>query len=212
MMPLMLKRLRSWLKRWFLPGFTPPPQIYYERKPRLAQRASLLEWRTQVSNQLHALSVPPVVVPAVRERLVQFIDTINHHIAKLDAELLELVKIEQEPRGGISVSRTEIEQQWKAALALLLTIPDIGLLTACWLVVATLNFSTCETAEAATHYLGLAPIVREPRHECARPRPNWAWWSCSCQDALVFSNPGRSAISSHCYKVLQPLAGSRQAE
>jgi transposase len=110
--------------------WTPPPQIYYELKPRLAQRASLLEWRTQVSNQLHALSVAPVVVPAVRERLVQLIDIVNQHIAKPDAELLELVKIEQEPSPEEEIQRV------------------------------ILNFSTCETAEAATHYLGLAAIVR----------------------------------------------------
>jgi transposase len=125
----------------------------------------LLEWRTQVNNQLHALSVSPVVVTSVRERLVELIDTVNQHIAQMDAELLELVKIEPEPPpdGEIqhAISEAEqIEQQWKAAIALLLSIPGIGLLTSCWLVVATLNFSTCETAEAATHYLGLAPIMR----------------------------------------------------
>jgi transposase len=53
-----------------------------------------------------------------------------------------------------------VEKQWKAAIALLLTIPGIGLLTACWLVVVTLNFPLCETAEAATHYVGLAPMMR----------------------------------------------------
>jgi transposase len=144
---------------------TPPPQIYYELQQRLAQRASLLQWRTQVNNQSHALSVSPHVVSTVHERLVDFIDLLNQHIAQLDEELLELVKIEQElpaeeepPRVVSAVE--EIEQQWKGAIALLLTIPCIGLLTACWLVVATLNFSICETAQAATNYVGLAPIMR----------------------------------------------------
>jgi transposase len=145
--------------------WTPPPQIYYELQQRLAQRASLLQWRTQVNNQLHALSASQMVVPSVRQRLVELIDTANQHIAQLDAELLELVKFEQEPPSDQEVPRAvseaeQIEQQWKAAIALLLTIPGIGLITACWLVVATLNFSSCETAEAATHYLGLAPIMR----------------------------------------------------
>jgi transposase len=49
--------------------WTPPLQIYYERKPRLSQRASFLELRTQFLNQLHALSVSPIVVAAVRGRL-----------------------------------------------------------------------------------------------------------------------------------------------
>jgi transposase len=32
--------------------WTPPPRIYHELHQRLAQRASLLEWRTQMNNQL----------------------------------------------------------------------------------------------------------------------------------------------------------------
>jgi transposase len=144
----------------------------------LAQRASLLQWRNQVSNQLHALGVTPVVVSSVRQRLVELIDTVNQHIGQLEAELLALVKSEQEPppKGQMqrAISQAEqIEQHWKATIALLLTIPGIGLLTGGFLVVATLNFSICETAEAATHYLGLAPIMRKPRHECTWPRTDW---------------------------------------
>ena len=33
------------------------------------------------------------------------------------------------------------------------------MLTACWLVVTTLNFTMCETAEAAVNFVGLAPMV-----------------------------------------------------
>jgi transposase len=145
--------------------WTPPPQIYYELQQRLAQRVSLIQWRTQVNTQLHALSVAPTRVPAVRQRQVELIHTVNQHIAQLDAELLERVKSEPESPSEGQFQRViweseQIEQQWKATIALLLTIPGIGLLTACWLVVATLNFSVCETAEAATHYVGLAPIMR----------------------------------------------------
>ncbi|HEV2661892.1 MAG TPA: IS110 family transposase, partial [Ktedonobacteraceae bacterium] len=145
-------------ERW-----TPPPHIYYELQQRLAQRSSLLELRTQVSNQLHALSVIPTVVPAVSRRFKQLIETINQQIAQLDAELLELVKVEQESgeKPAEEEQRTDrIEQKWKAAIALLVSIPGIGLLTASWLVVATLNFTLCESAEAAVHYVGLAPMIR----------------------------------------------------
>ena len=124
----------------------------------------MLELRTQVSNQLHALSVCPVVIPAVRQRLVQLIETITQQLAAVEAELLELVKIEEEPQdGGRQVSRSptdELTKKWKAAIALLLTIPGIVWVTGCWLVVTTLNFSLCETAEAAVHFVGLAPMVR----------------------------------------------------
>jgi transposase len=145
--------------------WTPPPQIYHELQQRLAQRASLLELRTQVSNQLHALSVSPVAVAAVSHRLVCLIETFNGQIEQVETELHELVKVEEVsvcpclheeeiPKAG------EITEQWKATIALLLTIPGIGLLTACWLVVTTLNFTLCETAEAAANFVGLAPITR----------------------------------------------------
>jgi transposase len=64
--------------------WTPPPRIYHELHQRLAQRASLLQWRTQITNQLHALSVSPEVVPPVRDRLVQLIDQLDQHVAQLD--------------------------------------------------------------------------------------------------------------------------------
>jgi transposase len=101
----------------------------------------------------------------VHQRLEELIETVNHHLAQLDAELLELVKVEQEPAApepteAQGTPPEELEKQWKAAIALLLTIPGIGLLTASWLVVATLNFTLCESAEAAVHYVGLAPVLR----------------------------------------------------
>src|SRR5437867_6062668 len=119
----------------------------------------------RVSDQPRALSVGPVVVPAVRQRLEQLIETINQPIAQLNAEILELVQGEKERAAaevsaGESEQTDELEQKWRAAIRLFVTIPGIGLLTACWLVVATLNFTMCETAEAAVHYVGLAPIAR----------------------------------------------------
>jgi transposase len=107
------------LAQAFIPErWTPPPDIYYELQQRLAQRSSLLELRTQVSNQLHARSVVPIVVPAVRRRFEQLIETINQQIAQLDAELLELVKVEQEPAEEEGQRTDRFERQWKAAIAL----------------------------------------------------------------------------------------------
>jgi transposase len=84
----------------------------------------------------------------------------------VEAELLELVKIEEESpreaaRQDSQPPTDELIKRWKAAIALLLTIPGIGWLTACWLVLTTLNFTLCETAEAAVHFVGLAPMVRQ---------------------------------------------------
>jgi transposase len=146
-------------ERW-----TPPPHIYSELQQRLGQGSSFLELRTQINHQLHALVVTPVVIPAVRQRNMQLIESINQHLAPLDAELLAFVKVEQESVGSAPAEADgapvdELVKQWKAAIALLVTMPGIGLLTACWLVVATLNFTLCETAEAAVHYVGLAPVL-----------------------------------------------------
>jgi transposase len=106
-------------ERW-----TPPPHIYYELQQRLAQRSSFLELRTQVSNQLHALTVSPVVVPAVRQRLEQLIETVNHQLAQLNGELLALVRIEQKSAAEEAAEdevelADELELQWKSAIALL---------------------------------------------------------------------------------------------
>lgn len=51
------------------------------------------------------------------------------------------------------------DQQWAASVQLLQSIKGIGWLTAAWLLVTTLNFTTCETPEAVTAYAGLAPTL-----------------------------------------------------
>jgi transposase len=109
--------------------------------------------------------VVPSVVPAVRQRFEHLIETLTQGVAQVDAELLEMVKVEpeaqaHEPVEGKGPRTDQIEQKWKAAIALLVSIPGIGLLTACWLVVATLNFPLCESAAAAVHDVGLAPMLR----------------------------------------------------
>jgi hypothetical protein len=128
--------------------------------------------------------VTPVVIPTVRQHHLHLIESINQHIAQLDAELLAFVKVEQEPAGsapaeGDAELADKLEKQWKAAIALLLTIPGIGLLTGGFLVVATLNFTLCETAEAAVHFVGLAPVVREPRNERTGSGTDWPEWACT---------------------------------
>jgi len=101
----------------------------------------------------------PIVVASVRERLVSLIETFNLHVAQLDTELLDLVQIKESAReeeicSGENAEADQIARKWKVSVGFLLTIPGIGLLTACWLVVTTLNFTVCETAEAAAHFVG----------------------------------------------------------
>jgi transposase len=125
--------------------WTPPPAVYHELLQRLAQRDALLDLRQQVRNQRHALLQHPTVVAAVRARMETLIATLSAQIAAVEAEL---------------VPALEQDAAWAAAAARLQTIKGVGLLTASWLLVATVCFTICPTPEAATAYAGLAPNER----------------------------------------------------
>ena len=49
---------------------------------------------------------------------------------------------------------------WAQSAALLKSIKGIGLVTTAWLLVTTLNFTACNSAEAAVAYAGLAALAR----------------------------------------------------
>lgn len=123
--------------------WTPPPAVYYELQQRLAERDALLDLRQQVRNQLHALVQGPVVIAAVRTRMEQLIATLCAQIVEVEAEIAPALQQDAE---------------WAAAAARLETIKGIGLLTAAWLVVTTVNFRVCPSADAAVGYAGLAPM------------------------------------------------------
>jgi transposase len=135
--------------------WTPPPAIYYELQQRLAQRDALQDVQRQVQNQLHALEQGPVIVAAVKARMETLIATLGSQIAEVDAELASAINQDAE---------------WAAAAARLQTIVGIGVLTAAWLLVTTLNFTSCATADEATAYAGLAPHPTSPARVCAGVR------------------------------------------
>jgi len=123
--------------------WTPPPAIYYELQQRLAQRDALLDLRQQVKNQLHALVQGPVVSAAVRTRMEQLIATLTDQLTAVEAEIAPAL---------------QQDAAWAAAASRLQTIKGIGRLTAAWLVVTTVNFRVCPSADAAVGYAGLAPL------------------------------------------------------
>ncbi len=122
--------------------WSPPPAVYHELQQRLAQRDAWITLRQQVRNQRHALTQQPVVVAAVVARM-------DALIATLDAQIIE---VEAELRPALAGDAT-----WEAAARRLESIKGIGLVTALWILVTTLNFSMCATPEAAVAYAGLAP-------------------------------------------------------
>lgn len=139
--------------------WTPPPAIYEELEQRLAQRDTLLLMRGQVRNQLHALQHNPVVVDQVLQRMQTLDQTFTAQIGEIEAELKTLTSADAQDLG--EARESSAPQAWLLTVAKLQTVPGIGLLTALWLVVTTLNFTLCSSAEQAAAYAGLAPMPRE---------------------------------------------------
>ena len=125
--------------------WVPPPAVYHEVRQRLVARDGLLSMRTQARNQRHALLQWPVVVEGVRQHLDELIADLDRRIASLEGEIVAAFK----------------ESAWAESLACLTSAPGIGLVTASWLLVGTLNFALCAGPESLTAYAGLAPVPRE---------------------------------------------------
>jgi transposase len=127
------------------PTWTPPPAIYHEFRQRLTARDALLEARKQLRNQQHALEQWPVQVSSVHTHLERVIAELTTQISEIETEIEQLAG----------------DEAWIASVTLLQTIPGVGLITAAWLVVLTLNFSGVASAATLVAYAGLAPFQHE---------------------------------------------------
>jgi transposase len=125
--------------------WTPPPAVYHEVRQRLAARDALRELRQQTRNQRHALAQWPVVVASVMTRLDAVITDLDARITTLEAEIQQVLH----------------QGEWATSAALLESITGIGMLTAAWLLVLTVNFTRCATSAALTNYAGLTPLSRD---------------------------------------------------
>jgi transposase len=125
--------------------WTPPAAIYHELRQRLIIRDGLLSMRDQARNQRHALLQWPVVVEAVLEQLDGLITDLEMRLSTLDAEIAQIL----------------VDGVWAEEATLLLSITGFGVVTTAWLLVGTLNFTACASAEAAAAYVGLVPLARE---------------------------------------------------
>ena len=127
------------------PRWTPPEQVYHELRQRLLVRDGLLTMRQQARNQRHALSQWPVHIAGALDQLDAVIAELDRRIATLDTELADVLQ----------------DGAWAESAALLGSITGIGLVTTAWLLVATMNFQACASAEGAAAYAGLVPLAHE---------------------------------------------------
>jgi transposase len=126
--------------------WTPPPTVYHELEQRLQLRQALLKARQVARNQLHALVAGAIVIASVQHQLEAMITFYDQQLTTVEADLLTCLSQ---------------EGAWAENLNLLLTIKGIGVWTALWLLVATINFSSCATVEEAVGYAGLGPVKHE---------------------------------------------------
>jgi transposase len=127
------------------PAWTPPPQVYHELRQRLLVRDGLLEMRQQARNQRHAVAQWPIQIAAALAQLDAVIADLDGRITTLERELGQVLR----------------DGAWAESAALLGSITGVGLMTSAWLLVGTLNFTLCPSAEAAAAYVGLVPLAHE---------------------------------------------------
>jgi len=125
--------------------WTPPPAVYHELRQRLVARDGLLTMRQQARNQIHALEQWPVRVASVHQQMTEVIESLDEQVQTLEKAIAEVLA----------------DGAWAASAAHLQSIPGLGLVTVAWLLVGTVNFTTCASAEAAANYVGLAPLERQ---------------------------------------------------
>lgn len=125
--------------------WAPPPPVYHEVRQRLVARDGRLAMRIQARNRRHALLQWPIVVEGVRQHLDELIADLDRRVAALEADIAAVLR----------------DSVWAESLVCLTSAPGIGLVTAAWLLVSTLNFALCANPDALAAYAGLAPVPRE---------------------------------------------------
>jgi transposase len=125
--------------------WSPPPPVYYELRQRLSARDALRELRQQARNQRHALAQWPVLVASVLTQLDAVIADLDARITTLEAEIQQIVA----------------QGEWASSAALVESITGIGMLTAAWLLVLTVNFTRCASPAARSNDAGLTPLPRD---------------------------------------------------
>jgi transposase len=126
--------------------WVPDPAVYEELEQRLVERESLLNIRQQLRNQLHALRHRSTVVAAVEARKRALLASIQDQIDTIEHEIEDLMRQ---------------DHAWTTSAQLLQGIQGVGTITAAWLLVATHNFTDCQSPEQLAAYAGVVPYKHE---------------------------------------------------
>src|SRR5205085_6487124 len=90
----------------------------------------------------YALGHNPHIIVSIGQRM-------DEHLGLLDNQIKQ---VEREIQQAMTQDAT-----WAVAAQRLRTIPGVGLISAAWILVATVNFSQADTPEQVVAYAGLAP-------------------------------------------------------
>ncbi len=126
--------------------WVPDPAVYEELEQRLVERESLLSIRQQLRNQLHALRHRSMVVAAVEARKRALLASIQAQIDAIEREIADLM---------------HQEHALATSAQLLQSIQGIGPISAAWLLVATHNFTDCQSPDQLAAYAGVVPYKHE---------------------------------------------------
>ncbi len=129
------------LKLW-----VPPPPLYEELQQRVAQRTALVKMHAELINRQKSRQYRITAIDAVDTRSKELRLVLKRQIEQIEKEYLVVLKQ---------------DASWAASAQRIVSIPGVGISTAAWLIMLTLNFTTCELPEQLASFVGLVPRRRQ---------------------------------------------------
>ena len=132
---------RVLLKLW-----TPPPPLYEELQQRIAQRAALVKMHAEERSRQKSREYRITSIVAVDTRSKELRLLLKRQIEEIEKEFEVVLKQ---------------DETWANCAKRIVSIPGVGIATATWLIMLTLNFTTCDSPEQLAAFIGLVPHRRQ---------------------------------------------------
>ncbi|MBO9657262.1 MAG: IS110 family transposase [Chitinophagaceae bacterium] len=126
--------------------WTRPKKVFRDMRQLTRERDQLVQTRTMVKNQQHAEESEAFPNPGTLKRLAQQIELLNEQENEIKAEIAELIKQ---------------DEQVKALIKLICSIPGIGKLTASIILAETNGFELIRNKRQLASYAGLDVLHKE---------------------------------------------------